>query len=158
MPFSFNTGWLYIVIFQMHNAELTISHNNPLIKSSKTFIVYSPVLPSFLTEEGSLFWENPLYLEGDICYKISTNYKKKTERIYFRRMKEDGKFKNGFELKWKYSIDYNIPYTLYLEINKKRFKLTDDYFENFTNQNISYDNGTIKIFKDKDNSISIRYL
>ena len=96
--------------------------------------------------------------EGDICYKISTNYKKKTERIYFRRMKEDGKFKNGFELKWKYSIDYNIPYTLYLEINKKRFKLTDDYFENFTNQNISYDNGTIKIFKDKDNSISIRYL
>ena len=94
--------------------------------------------------------------DGDICYKISANYKKNNEKVYFT-IPEDNKTKKELELKWKYSIDEDIPYTLYLEIHGRRFKLTDDYFIDFKDQKIPYENGTMNIFKDKDNSISIRY-
>lgn len=95
--------------------------------------------------------------KGDINYRLFINYIKKNEQVFFKRTVDDnGKLKNEFELEWKYSIDYNIPYTLYIKINNKNFKLTIDYFSNFEDKMIDYNGRKLKLFKDKDNSISLR--
>lgn len=87
-----------------------------------------------------------------INYKISIDYKKKIERVYF--INNDSQSCNDFELKWKFSLDENVLYNLYIEINKNRFKLKSRHFENFTNEIIHGDKFKIKIFE-KDNEIFI---
>ncbi|MBR5503217.1 MAG: hypothetical protein IKV87_02040, partial [Methanobrevibacter sp.] len=64
--------------------------------------------------------------------------------------------KKEFELKWKYGVDEYIPYTLYLKVNKKRYKLTDSYTKEFKDEEIDFNGKKIHIFKDVDKSISIR--
>ena len=60
----------------------------------------------------------------------------------------------AMKLKWKFSLDENVLYNLYIEINKNRFKLKSRHFENFTNEIIHGDKFKIKIFE-KDNEIFI---
>jgi len=98
--------------------------------------------------------QNP---KGDINYRISIDYKRPSERVYFTRVMDDNdKLTNEFELKWKYSVDANIPYTLYLNINKIRYKLISDFFIDFKGKNLNYKGNTIKLFEDTDNTISLR--
>lgn len=92
---------------------------------------------------------------GDINYKLSIDFIRANERVYFTKRKEI-KNPNSLELEWKYSLDKNIPYTIYLNMRKHRFKLTEDYFEDFKDETINYKNNKILIFKDSDNSISLK--
>lgn len=92
---------------------------------------------------------------GDINYKLSIDFIRANERVYFTKIK-DTKNPNSLELEWKYSLDKNIPYTVYFNMRKYRFKLTEDYFEDFKEETINYQNNKIRIFKDSDKSISLK--
>ena len=92
---------------------------------------------------------------GDINYKLSIDFIRANERVYFTKI-NDTKNPNTLELEWKYSLDKNIPYTVYFNMRKYRFKLTEDYFEDFKDETINYQNNKIRIFKDSDNSISLK--
>ena len=93
----------------------------------------------------------------DINYRILINHKKENEKVYFTESKnEDDEEISELELKWKYSLDYNIPYTLFIEINKHKYKLSKDFFKDYKDETIKYRNTQIKICKESDNGISIR--
>ena len=96
---------------------------------------------------------------GDINYKLAINYKKSNQRVNFKRQTDGEKCiaKNELELKWKYSVDMNMPYNLYMFINRRKFKLTVDYFKNFKNQDIEFGEGIIHLHKRVDNAAGIDY-
>ena len=95
--------------------------------------------------------------DEDINYRVLINYKKQSERVYFTKARdEEGEPIDELEIKWKFSVDPNIPYTLYLQISKKMYKLTDDFFKDFKEKTVNFENSQIRIFKDTDKSISIR--
>lgn len=81
-------------------------------------------------------------------YRIFINHKRKNERVYFTSEN------HVHELIWKYSLDKNIEYKLALE-NKEIFDLTTDYFTNFEDKTIEYENSKIEISENEDKSISI---
>ena len=93
--------------------------------------------------------------KSSINYKIFINFKRKNNRVYFTR-DEEGEHKNIFELPWKYSLDKNIKYTLYLRINQKNYKLTKDYFKNFEEKIIDSDVGEICLSEGKGNSVTLK--
>ena len=93
--------------------------------------------------------------DHDINYGFCISYRKKSDRVYFSQLTDKDKPTDEFELKWKYSIDDNIPYTLYLDVNNRMRKLTDDFITGFEEKAINFKNKQIRIFKDKDDSISI---
>ena len=61
-----------------------------------------------------------------------------------------------FELKWKLSLDENILYSLDLELYNQSFELKSDYFTNFEDKIIKYDNFKIKIFEDNNKIFIIK--
>lgn len=85
---------------------------------------------------------------ADNVYRIFINHKRKNERVYFTSEN------HVHELIWKYSLDKNIEYKLALE-NKEIFDLTTDYFTNFEDKTIEYENSKIEISENEDKSISI---
>lgn len=85
---------------------------------------------------------------ADNVYRIFINHKRKNERVYFT---SDN---HVHELIWKYSLDKNIEYKLSLE-NKEIIDLTTDYFTNFEDKTIEYENCKIEISENEDKSISI---
>lgn len=93
--------------------------------------------------------------KSSINYKIFINFKRKNNRVYFTR-DEEGEHKNIFELPWKYSLDKNIKYTLYLRIHQKNYKLTKDYFKNFEEKIIDSDVGEICLSEGKGNSVTLK--
>ena len=85
---------------------------------------------------------------GDANYKISINHKWVSERVYFIKSVDNEIESNiEFELKWKLSLDENILYSLDLELYNQSFELKSDYFTNFEDKIIKYDNFKIKIFE-----------
>ena len=106
-------------------------------------------------EEGRIIRPNT---NGDINYQVSIEHKKASESVKFQRiMDEKERETNNLELKWKYSLDENIPYTLQMKVDMKKFKLTEDFFINFKEQTINFKDGKIKIYKNEDDIISIIY-
>ena len=98
----------------------------------------------------------PLF-KGDANYRLYFNHWKVNERVFLKKYNnEEEPLKKEFEVKWKYSLDENIPYTLHIKINKKTYKLTTKYTEGFKNEEIEFNGKKISVFKDTDQSISIR--
>lgn len=95
--------------------------------------------------------------ESSINYRIFINLNRKSDRVYFTR-DEEGENKNIFELPWKYSLDKNFKYTLYLHINQRNYKLTKDYFKNFEESVINCDEGKITLSEGKRNSVNLKLL
>ena len=84
-----------------------------------------------------------------INYKIYIKYKRKYDRVYFT-FDEDNR---EFYLEWKYALDKNILYNIYLEIGRGRFKLSKNQLNNFNDQVIKYGNNKIKLYN--SNNIGI---
>lgn len=106
--------------------------------------------------------ENKMHLlsngKGDINYRVCIQHKKKNDRVYFDQIFIDDEYPtNKFELNWDHSIEKNIRYDLFIEINKRLQEITPDFFTNFKNQIIDYDDGKIELFENNDNGISIIY-
>ena len=94
---------------------------------------------------------------SSINYKIFINFRQKSNQVYFTR-DEEGKNKNIFELPWKYSLDKNLKYTLYLEIYQKNYKLTKDYFKNFEESVVNCDEGKIILSEGKGNLVTLKLI
>ena len=78
-----------------------------------------------------------------------SEYKRKYDRVYFT-FDEDNR---EFYLEWKYALDKNILYNIYLEIGRGRFKLSKNQLNNFNDQVIKYGNNKIKLYN--SNNIGI---
>lgn len=106
-------------------------------------------------EEGIIITED----EGDINYKLFIGTGKKSSIVTFVRNYENKdleKFKNELELKWKYSLEKNIEYKLYCQLNKDEYLIDTSYFKNYEDKTIIYNNMKIKIWENKDKTISIK--
>lgn len=92
---------------------------------------------------------------GAAIYKVVFNYK--YDNVYFTQTDNSPKIRlqNELELIWKYSIDENTKYNLFVEIHKKKFKLKKNAFVDFKNQEIEYNGKKIRIFEDPEGYIAI---
>ena len=95
------------------------------------------------------------YSNGAAIYKVVFNYK--YDNVYFTQTDNSPKIRlqNELELIWKYSIDENTKYNLFVEIHKKKFKLKKNAFVDFKNQEIEYNGKKIRIFEDLEGYIAI---
>ncbi|MEE1335844.1 glycosyltransferase [Methanobrevibacter sp.] len=92
---------------------------------------------------------------GNARYKVTLNYK--YDDVYFTPvdMSTRLKLQNELELIWKYSLDENTKYSLYVKNYYVNFKLKKDAFVDFKDQTIDYNGKKIRIFEDSDGSIAI---
>ena len=96
--------------------------------------------------------------EGAPNYKILLAHKRKNENVYFTNILEKPeKLSNEFEMKWKYSLDKNITYKLFTEISEEKYELTSDCFIDYKDQEIDYEDGKIKLFKDENDSLYLKW-
>lgn len=92
---------------------------------------------------------------GAAIYKVALIYK--YDKVFFTKVDEslNIRLQNELELVWKYSIDENTKYNLYVEIHQHQFKLKTDAFVDFKEETIDYNGKKIRIFEDTDGSIAI---
>ena len=91
-------------------------------------------------------------------YDILLAHKRKNENVYFTNILEKPeKLSNEFEMKWKYSLDKNITYKLFTEISEEKYELTSDCFIDYKDQEIDYEDGKIKLFKDENDSLYLKW-
>lgn len=111
-----------------------------------------------IDEEGIIISED----EGDINYDLFIGTDKESDNVYFVRNYENkalGKFKNELELKWKYSLEKNIEYKLYCHRRKDEHHLLNtNYFKNYEDKIINYNNMKIKVYENEDKTISIKMI
>jgi hypothetical protein len=62
---------------------------------------------------------------------------------------------NELELPWRYSIDENTKYNLFVKTRQLSFKLKKDAFVDFKEQTVDYNGKKLRIFEDSDGSIAI---
>lgn len=97
--------------------------------------------------------------KGDINYAIYIQNKRKADRVHFIRNRNYlNEFINELELKWKYSLDKNVLYKLYIQMGTERTILTTDYCKNFKEKIINCDIGKIKLSKNRNNEIYVKLI
>lgn len=92
---------------------------------------------------------------GATRYKIAVIYK--YDQVYFTNVDTSSKIrlKNELELIWKYSLDENTKYNLFIKTKFFTIKLMKDAFVDFKEQTVDYNGKKIRIFEDSDGSIAI---
>lgn len=104
-----------------------------------------------ITEESIKLYPDT---QGDMNYKLYVEYRRKPERVNFVRAKDElGRFINEWELKWKYSLDKNVLYRMYIQMGADRFMITTDYFKDFKEQTIKTEYGKVRIYSDRNNNV-----
>jgi glycosyltransferase involved in cell wall biosynthesis len=92
---------------------------------------------------------------GAANYRVSLTYK--YDDVYFTLADDTPKIRlqNELELPWRYSIDENTKYNLFVKTRQLSFKLKKDAFVDFKEQTVDYNGKKLRIFEDSDGSIAI---
>lgn len=95
----------------------------------------------------------------EINYKLGFGYGKDSYDVYFKRLgiENTDKFTNELEMKWKYSLEKNTTYRMFVMINKEKFLLKSKSFVNYEDKEIDYEGGKIRLFKDENDYLYIRW-
>lgn len=94
--------------------------------------------------------------KGSSNFDIFIQHNAKNDRVKFHKLLKDNKIPtNIFELKWDNALDENIEYNFFIEINKKMYKLTDDYLFDFENQSCVNGKNQINVFTNNEDILSI---
>ncbi|WP_407462989.1 glycosyltransferase [Methanobrevibacter sp.] len=95
----------------------------------------------------------------EINYKLGFGYGKDSYDVYFKRLSIENtdKFTNELEMKWKYSLEKNTTYRMFVRINKEKYLLKSKSFVNYEDQEVDYEGGKIRLFKDENDYLYIRW-
>ena len=95
----------------------------------------------------------------EINYKLGFGYGKDSYDVYFKRLgiENTDKFTNELEMKWKYSLEKNTTYRMFVRINKEKYLLKSKTFVNYEDQEIDYEGGKIRLFKDENDYLYLRW-
>lgn len=95
----------------------------------------------------------------EINYKVGFGYGKESYDVYFKRLpiENTDKFTNELEMKWKYSLEKNRTYRMFVKINKEKYLLSSKSFVNYEDQEIDYEGGKIRLFKDENDYLHLRW-
>lgn len=95
----------------------------------------------------------------EINYKLGFGYGKESYDVYFKRLaiENTDKFTNELEMKWKYSLEKNTTYRMFVRINKEKYLLKSKSFVNYEDKEIDYKGGRIRLFKDENDYLYIRW-
>lgn len=137
--------------FNFSKDKSEISSKNPNIKFHFTKFGNFSIISSYCKDFFEIFANGKCMKiipnkSKSINYKIYIEYKRKYDRVYFTVDNKE------FCLEWKYSLDKNILYNIYLEIGRGRFKLSENQFKNFKNQVINCGLNKIRI-QDSNNIV-----
>ncbi len=95
----------------------------------------------------------------EINYKLGFGYGKESYDVYFKRLaiENTDKFTNALEMKWKYSLEKNKTYEMFVRIKKEKYLLKSKSFVNYEDKEIDYESGKIRLFKDENDYLYIRW-
>ena len=95
----------------------------------------------------------------EINYKLGFGYGKELYDVYFKRLaiENTDKFTNELEMKWKYSLEKNKTYEMFVRIKKEKYPLKSKSFVNYEDKEIDYEGGKIILFKDENDYLYIRW-
>jgi hypothetical protein len=95
----------------------------------------------------------------EINYKLGFGYGKDSYDVYFKRLaiENTDKFTNELEMKWKYSLEKNRTYRMFVRINKEKYLLKSKTFVNYEDQEVDYEGGKIRLLKDENDYLYLRW-
>lgn len=96
---------------------------------------------------------------NEINYKLGLSYGKETYDVYFKRLgiENTDKLTNELEMKWKYSLEKNKTYRIFVQISNDKYFIKSKSFVNYEDKEIDYDGGKIRLFKDENDYLYLRW-
>lgn len=96
---------------------------------------------------------------NEINYKLGLSYGKETYDVYFKRLgiENTDKLTNELEMKWKYSLEKNKTYRMFVQISSDKYFIKSKSFLNYEDKEIDYVGGKIRLFKDENDYLYLRW-
>lgn len=140
------------LLFEENKARIVITENENL-SFVNTYI--NSIYKLDLNEERFKIISNI----NEMNYRLGISYGKETYDVYFRRPAIEGtdKFTNELVLKWKYSLEKNTTYKLFIKINKEKYLLRSKSFVDWEDKEIDYEGGKIHLFRDENDYLYLRW-